>query len=134
MTLPQNSLTDGKVLTWKVLFCNKASNEPYERREEDIFKSSRSAPACEELKSFENDLFKIIKNIKFTPYKSKFQKTLKKDLEQILTKNKIILFADKTRNLYQTNPSNYKKLLTNNITKAYKISNDNMIEQINPKK
>ena len=118
-------------LRWKVFFCNKEINDPYEHKEEDIFKSSRSAPACEELKSFENDLFSTIKNIKFTPYKSKFQKTLKKDLEQVLAKNKIILFADKTRNLYQTSPSNYKKLLTNNVTKAYKISNEDIIAQIN---
>ena len=55
---------------------------------------------------------------------------MQKDLKQILTKNKIIHFADKTRNLYQTNPSNYKKLLTNNVTKTYEISNVNLIVQI----
>ena len=32
-------------LRWKVFFCKKENNDPYERREEDIFESSRSAPA-----------------------------------------------------------------------------------------
>ena len=97
-------------LRWKIFFHNNENNDQYERKEEDIYKSSRSAPACEELKAFENDLFNVIRKIRFTTYKSEFQKTLQKDLKQILTKNKIILFANKTRNLYQktqTNTRNY---------------------------
>ena len=54
-------------LRWKVFFCNKEINDPYDHKEEDIFKSSRSAPACEELKLFENDLFNIIKKHKIYP-------------------------------------------------------------------
>ena len=64
-------------------------------------------------------------------YRSKFQKDLKKDLKNLLTKNKIILFLDKTRNLYQTDPKFYKKLVIDNITKNYKISENNLIETIN---
>ena len=118
-------------LRWKLFFCNQEDNSPYEYKEENIFKSRKSAPAHDELKAFENDLFNIIKNIKFTTYKSNFQKKLKHDLNSLLTKNKIILFADKTRNLYQTTPKFYKKLITNSITKTYKISDENLINQIN---
>ena len=85
------------------------------------------APAFDKLKNFEIALFKLLGNIKFTNYRSRFQKTLK----NILTKNKIILFADKTRNLYQTDPKFYKKLVIDNLTKNYKISNDNLIDTIN---
>ena len=48
-------------LRWKIFFHNNENNDQYERKEEDIYKSSRSAPACEELKAFENDLFNVIK-------------------------------------------------------------------------
>ena len=49
----------------------------------------------------------------------------------ILNKNKITIFADKTKNIFQTNQRNYKKLLINNLTKTYRISNKKLCEQIN---
>ena len=118
-------------LRWKVFFINSKTTSTNEQKEENIFKSTRSAPTCDELKNFEIDLFKLLGNIKFTNYKSRFQKTLNNDLKNILTKNKIILFADKTRNLYQADPKFYKKLVIDNLTKNYKISNDNLIDTIN---
>ena len=75
-------------LRWKVFFINSETSSTNEQKEENIFKSTRSAPACDELKNFEIDLFKLLGNIKFTNYKSRFQKTLKNDLKNILTKNK----------------------------------------------
>ena len=82
-------------LRWKLFFYNNEDISPRESKEEDVFKSNRSAPACDDLKAFENDLFDIIKNIKFSTYKSNFQKKLKQDLNKLLIKNKVILFADK---------------------------------------
>ena len=88
-------------------FINSEASSTNEQKEKNIFKSTRSAPACDELKNFETDLFKLLGNIKFTNYRSRFQKTLKNDLENTLTKNKILLFVDKTRNLYQADPKFY---------------------------
>ena len=79
-----------------------------ERKVEDIFKSTKSVQICEELKNFETDLFKLLENVKFTTCRSKFQETLKKDLKHLLTKNKIILFSDRTINLYK-NSLNFTK-------------------------
>ena len=118
-------------LRWKLFFCNNEDISPREYKEEDVFKSNRSAPACDDLKAFENDLFDIIKNIKFSSYKSNFQRKLKQDLKKLLIKNKVILFAEKTRNLYKTSPKLYNKLVTDNLTKTYKISNENLINKIN---
>ena len=62
---------------------------------------------------------------------SSFQKRLKQDLNKLLTKNKVILFADKTRNIYHTSPKFYNKLVTANLTKKYKTSNDDLVSEIN---
>ena len=61
---------------WKVFFHNSDNNDHYEHKEKEIFKSSRPATACEELKAFENDLLNVIRKIKFTAYMSKFQEAL----------------------------------------------------------
>ena len=53
-------------LRWKLFFYNNEDISPRESKEEDVFKSNRSAPACDDLKAFENDLFNIIKNNKFS--------------------------------------------------------------------
>ena len=42
-----------------------------------------------------------------------------------------LFFADKTRNKYQINQKNYKKLLANHSTKTYRISNKNLFDQKN---
>ena len=60
-------------LRLKVFFHNNKNNNQYEQREEDIYENSRSSSACEELKAFENNLFNVIRKIKFTTYKYKFQ-------------------------------------------------------------
>ena len=75
-------------LRWKLLFCNQEDSSPYEYKEKYIFKSCKSAPAHDKLKAFENDLFNIINNIKFTTYKSNFQKKIKHDLNNLLIKIK----------------------------------------------
>ena len=115
----------------ETIFYNNDDINSYEYKEEDVFKSSRSAPACDDIKALENDLFHIIKNIKFSSYKSNFQKKLKQILNNLLTKNKVILFADKTRNIYHTSPKFYNKLVTDNLTKTYKTSNDDLVSEIN---
>ena len=61
-------------LRWKIFFINNENVDINEQKEEDIFKSTRSAPACDELKNFEIDLFKLLESIKFTNYRSRFQK------------------------------------------------------------
>ena len=87
-----------RCLNLKFSFKQCAVKEIYDSfflEEEDVFKSNRSAPACDDLKAFENDLSDTIKNIKFSTYKSNFQRKLKQDLNKLLIKNKIILFEDK---------------------------------------
>ena len=119
-------------IRWKIFHSNKTDDsDTLNLNDENIFKSSKSAPPCDELKAFEKELFDIAKNIKFNKNISPFQKKMKNDLKSILVKNKIIIFADKTRNLYSISPKLYKKLLLNNITSGYKITDAILDNTIN---
>lgn len=41
------------------------------------------------------------------------------------------MFADKSRNIYESPPDVYDKTLKENITKTYKLGSDDMIDDIN---
>ena len=41
------------------------------------------------------------------------------------------MFADKLRNIYECTPTDYEKILKDNVTKTYKIGSENMINDIN---
>ena len=60
------------------------------------------------LKAFEDDLFNTIKNIKFTSFKSKYQRELSRDLKELLSKKMVIIRSDKTV-FYTMQPTNYTK-------------------------
>ena len=64
----------------------------------------KSAPGMKKLKDFEDDLFNMIKNIKFTNFKSKYQRELSRDLKELLSKNMVIIRSVKTSNLYYATP------------------------------
>ena len=85
----------------------------------------------EELKDFEKDFLDLVNYIKFNKQVSKFQRKMKRDINNLLEDNKIVVFADKTRYIYKTNLKFYKKLVIDNITKSYKISKENLAEIIN---
>ena len=80
---------------------------------------------------FEDDLQKMILNVQFRRVKNDFQNRLKNDIRSIQSSKKVFIFTDKTRNVYEMEKSNYKKLLTDNIKKTYKQSNNNVGNSIN---
>ena len=49
----------------------------------------------------------------------------------MLKKDKIIIFADKSRNIYITSAKFYNKLMNDGLAASYKISNDIIIDKIN---
>jgi hypothetical protein len=55
---------------------------------------------------------------------------LANDLKKINSSPNIFVFADKTRNIYETPLDTYDKLLHNNITKTYKYGSEDTISQI----
>ena len=123
-------------LRWKAYFYEKKMNQ--EKAEEeadydpeyDIFPSKRYGPWSDNLAAFENDLFDLIKNTKFKRSTRGFQKTLADDVRRIKDSPKVIVFSDKTNNLYEMEPEDYRKLLFENITREYKKCDRSTLEKI----
>ena len=82
------------------------------------FKSVKCPPAIQEMTDFENDLQQIIENVEFRQISNNFQGKLKNDIDHIKKSNKIFVFADKSRNIYEVEQEEYKKLLKENLKKS----------------
>ena len=98
------------------------------------FKSRNSPPKINELIPFEEGMLKLIHNIEFDDNASKcnFQRTLYTDIETKIKKpNNLLIPADKTTNYYSMNTATYEKLITENVTKTYKKSCPEVIDQLN---
>ena len=52
----------------------------------------------------------MIKNVEFRQISNSFQAKLKNDIDHIKKSNKIFVFADKSRNIYEVEQEEYKKL------------------------
>ena len=104
--------------------------KPNEKTNYFALPSNKTPPAILELKAFEEDVVKIVENIKFRDTKSNFQKTLASDLKKINSSENMFLFEDKTRNIYETSLETFSKLLHDNITKTYKRGSEDNISEI----
>ena len=82
------------------------------------------------MKPFENDVINLIENIKFRNAENQFQISLANDLKKINSSPNIFVFADKTRNIYETLLDTCNKLMHDSITKAYKHGSEGTISQI----
>ena len=80
---------------------------------------------------FENDLLHLIKTIKFQNINNEFQKELKLDINNIKLNPNILVFADKTSNIYQITPENHQKILRHNISNNYEKAPKNLENAIN---
>ena len=85
-------------------------------------KPKKSAPVIDEMKGFEDDLAKMVQNINCRNCNDSFLNDVAPN---------VLIFADKTRNIYETSPDNYQKLLTENITKTYMMGSENLADDIN---
>ena len=82
------------------------------------FPTKKSASICVKLIPFESELIDLVNKIELKPGKTNnFQYNLRNKINSIKTSNKLVIFADKTNNLYKISPKNYDKLLLDNITK-----------------
>lgn len=106
-------------MRWKALFFEKPEQFGPEKATYG-FKTSKAPPQMEHLIPFENDLYDLICNVQFDHRRSDFQKQLSKDVKGVQSSANILVPADKTTNLYSVPKEAYKKLLDDNITKAYK--------------
>ena len=118
-------------MRWKAhFFLNQANNDTDQDRAANRptgsqantygLKSKLSAPSVTELRAFEDDVARLIENVKFRDVNNEFMKELERDKKKIKSSTNIFVPADKTRNYYEMHPSYYTKLLTENVTKSYK--------------
>ena len=78
------------------------------------------APQSADLEPFEKDVLNIVNVIKFKQNMNSFQNQLKNNLKEIKKSSDLLVFADKTSNIYKMCTGDYKKLLKDNIAKTYK--------------
>ena len=58
--------------------------------------------------------------VEFTNKRYQFQAELKNGFDKVKQRPVILVFADKTNNIYEMNVKDYQKLLKENITVTYK--------------
>ena len=86
-----------------------------------------------ELADFEKDMMLMVKKIQFHKINNNFQQKLKEDIKDIKPINKVLVPANKSRNIYKLENDQYCKLLREDVTKTYKKSNFNKVCNINNK-
>ena len=103
-----------KNLRWKVFFFLNPSEKPANKQTFG-FPTTKPAPSSAELKDLENQMYELIKNIKFRDNHNNnhFQKELKNDMKKIETEPKLLIPADKTRNYYKVARKNMKNSCRN---------------------
>ena len=114
-------------MRWRAMYetDNSVSKQTYG------LKSFKTPPPVSELLPFENDLFELVKKVKFRKVKNVFQQKLNEDIRNIRNSDKTITPADKTANMYRLTKDEYNKMLHNSITSAYKKTNNNIKKRIN---
>ena len=79
----------------------------------------------------EKDLFELAKTVKFGNRNDKFQNEIKDDINKIKSSLNVLIAADRTTNMYELTPKEYKKLLRNNVTKTYRKAPPRLEKTIN---
>ena len=119
-----------KRMRWKALFFLNPKADQQQTNKFNL-KSRKCPPPIDELKPFEEDMFQLVENVTFKQVRSAFQDKLRRDVKSINSSKKVLVFADKTRNLYEMDKGQYEKMLRENITKTYRKADDKTEENIN---
>ena len=119
-----------KRMRWKLFFYKQKSVNAKSKVDAQNFgfKSIKTPPSDTELKSFEEDLRLLVKNVKFKENNksSDIEKDMKKDLAKIKKDERLIIAADKTRNFYYVEKKNYEKIVHDNISSTYRKVSDKL--------
>ena len=83
------------------------------------FKSKHYPSQIKELDMFKKDLPELVQIVKYRNRNDKFQNEMKDDINKIKSSLNVFIPADKTTNMYELTPKEYKKLSKKNVTKTY---------------
>ena len=92
-------------MRWRAIFFinnNKEASEDYKEGFNYCLKSGRSPLQVKDLIQFEDDLVRIVKELKFHKVKNNFQTKLREAMKQVQTSKKTLTPADKTLNIYRS--------------------------------
>ena len=119
-------------MRWAVIHDKqKEKIDESERRNTYDFRTSARAPACPELKEFEDDLFGLIRDIERRHISDPLQDRMKADLTYIKSlQNEIVVCSDKTSQLYIMNVEEYKAFQKREIMKNYRRVDVDVVNQI----
>ena len=108
-------------LRWKAYHFCKSNSQPANELANGYFgfKTLTTPPPNEHLNAFENYFYDLIRKVEFTNVQDTFQQKLRKDVQSIKSSNNMLIFADKSTNLYELSRDHYEKLLHDNITQTY---------------
>ena len=121
-----------KRLRWKAFYFDKKQlNQDEKPLNTYGFRSEKTPPTNNDLIRYENDLYELIRNLRYRKVTNNFQKNLLKDIASLNSSQNIIVPADKTTNLYGVEIDNYKKLFRDNITATYQKTEDSTVAKIN---
>ena len=118
-----------KRMRWKALFYLNPSDES--RAGKFNLKSRKCPPPIYELKPFEDDMFKLVENLKFQKVINSFEDKLKCDVKKVNSSDKVLVFSEKSRNVYELDKTQYEKLLRENITKSYRKADKQFVNSVN---
>ena len=91
-------------MCWRAIFFrnnNKKASEDYKEGFSYGLKSGRSPPQVKDLIQFEDDLVRIVKELKFRKVKNNFQTKLHENMKQVQASKKNRTPADKRSNMYR---------------------------------
>ena len=95
------------------------------------FKSLGKAPPCDELKAFEEDLFKLIRSVETKPFNNPLQDKMKSDLRVLQNHpDQVVIASDKTSNFYMMDANEYKETLDMELRKTYKKAGSEVVQDI----
>ena len=125
-----------KRIRWKAYFFElnnngSSQNDQYSSSSNFGFKSQTTPPQNNHLNAFENDMYEMVRSIEFRHSSNEFQTQLATDIKKINETTSLIISADKTTNKYNMSVDDYNKLLTENITSAYRKSDEEVVNSIN---
>ena len=103
----------------------------HQEKERYDFKTRKCPPQHKDLIPFEENIANMTKKVSFTTTTNQFQNTLRNDIDHIKASKDLLIFADKTRNLYELDKDSYVKLLKDNVRKTYKKTNRQVYNHIN---
>ena len=117
-------------LGWKAFFILNPGTA--EEKETFGFRTQKSPPTIPKFDLLQGKIINIISNIKFKKGGNNLQSKMRNNLASVRQNpEKLLVAADKSRNLYKMSPAGYKELRKRNVEKEYKRGPDNLLDTIN---